>query len=63
VLSASADQASMLIALQGQRGTDPEDLKFITATLRVEFGKSADGQWKVSNLVVLKKPQMNTPGQ
>jgi Mce-associated membrane protein len=63
VLSASADQASMLIALQGLRGTDPEDLKFITATLRVEFGKSADGQWKVSNLVVLKKPQMNTPGQ
>lgn len=63
VLSAAAEQASMLIALQGQRGTDPKDLKFITATLRVEFEKAADGQWKVANLVVLKKPQMNAPGQ
>jgi Mce-associated membrane protein len=63
VLSATAEQASMLIALQGQRGTDPKDLKFITATLRVEFEKAADGQWKVANLVVLKKPQMNAPGQ
>ncbi len=63
VLSATADKAAMLIALQGQRGTDPKDLKFITATLRVEFEKSGDGQWKVANLIVLKKPQMNTGGQ
>lgn len=63
VLSATAQKASMLVALQGQRGTDPKDLKFITATLRVEFEKSADGQWKVANLIVLKKPQMNVPGQ
>jgi len=63
VLSASADQAAMLIAMQGQRGTDPKDLKFITATLRVDFEKSGDGQWKVANLIVLKKPQMNVNGQ
>jgi len=63
VLSSTADKASMLIALQGQRGTDPKDLKFITATLRVEFERAADGQWKVANLIVLKKPQMNVPGQ
>jgi Mce-associated membrane protein len=63
VLSSTANEASMLVALQGQRGTDPKDLKFITATLRVEFDKSADGQWKVANLIVLKKPQMNVPGQ
>ena len=63
VLSASANQAAMLIAMQGQRGTDPKDLKFITATLRVDFEKSDDGQWKVANLIVLKKPQMNVPGQ
>lgn len=63
VLSASANKASMLVALQGQRGTDPKDLKFITATLRVEFEKSSDDQWKVANLIVLKKPQMNVPGQ
>lgn len=44
----------MLVALQGQRGTDPKDLKFITATVRVDFRK-ADGQWRVGNLTVLKK--------
>lgn len=63
VLSASANQAAMLVAMQGQRGTDPKDLKFITATLRVDFEKSDDGQWKVANLIVLKKPQMNVGGQ
>ena len=63
VLSASANQAAMLVAMQGQRGTDPKDLKFITATLRVEFEKSGDGQWKVANLIVLKRPLMNVPGQ
>ena len=63
VLSASSNRAAMLIAMQGQRGTDPKDLKFITATLRVEFEKSGDGQWKVANLIVLKKPQMNLGGR
>ena len=63
VLSASSNQAAMLVAMQGQRGTDPKDLKFITATLRVDFEKSGDGQWKVANLVVLKRPLMNVPGR
>jgi len=54
---------SMLLAMQGQRGTDPKDLKFITATVRVDFDRSRDGQWRVANLTVLKKPQMNTAGQ
>ena len=62
VLSAEP-KASMLLALQGQRGTDPEDLKFITATVRVEFEKSADGSWRVANLTVLKKPNMNGAGR
>ncbi|MET0473415.1 MAG: RDD family protein [Mycobacterium sp.] len=57
------EQASMLMAMQGQRGTNPEDLKFITATVRVDFDKSPDGQWRVANLTVLKKPQMNQAGQ
>ena len=30
----TADHMSMLLAMQGQRGTDPKDLKFITATVR-----------------------------
>lgn len=59
----TADQASMLLAMQGQRGTNPEDLKFINATVRVNFDKSPDGQWRVANLTVLKKPQMNQAGQ
>jgi Mce-associated membrane protein len=58
VLSASPDRASMLLAMQGQRGIDPKDLKFITATVRADFEKSRDGRWRVSNLTVLKKPQM-----
>ena len=63
VLSATPERASMLLAMQGQRGTDPKDLKFITATVRVDFDKSRDGQWRVASLTVLKKPQMNQGGQ
>lgn len=59
----TARSASMLVALQGQRGTDPKDLKFITATLRVDFEKSREGQWRIANLTVLKRPAMNAPGQ
>jgi Mce-associated membrane protein len=57
------DRASMLVALQGQRGTGANDLKFITATVRADFDKSSDGQWRVANLTVLKKPLMNQAGQ
>jgi Mce-associated membrane protein len=63
VLSASPDQATMLIALQGQRGEDPKNLKFITATVQVNYERSADGHWRVANLTVLKKPQTNVPAQ
>ena len=63
VLSATPQHASMLLAMQGQRGVDPKDLKFITATVRVDFDKQGDGQWRVANLIVLKKPQMNGAGQ
>jgi Mce-associated membrane protein len=63
VLSATPEHASMLMAMQGQRGTDPSQLKFITATVRVDFDKSRDGQWRVANLIVLKKPQMKQAGQ
>lgn len=57
------DRVSMLLAMQGQRGTTPENMKFITATVQVEFDKSTDGQWRVANLTVLKKPLMNQAGQ
>ena len=38
-----ADKAAMLLAMQGQRGTDAKDLRFITATVRVDFEKSGEG--------------------
>jgi Mce-associated membrane protein len=63
VLSADPAHASMLLAMQGQRGVDAKDLKFITATVRVDFEKSHGGQWRIANLTVLKKPQMNQAGQ
>lgn len=57
------DHAAMLLAMQGQRGNNPDDMKFITATVVVNFDKSSDGQWRVANLTVLKKPLMNQAGQ
>lgn len=63
VLSATPEAASMLMAMQGQRGVNPQDLKFITATVRVDFDKTSDGHWRIANLTVLKKPQMNQAGQ
>lgn len=62
VLSASADRATMLLLMQGQRGTAPQQ-RFITATVRVDFEKSADGQWRVANLSVLAKPHPNGSGK
>ena len=56
VLSSTTDRAAMLLALQGQRGSDPNSLKFITATVRADFEKSKDGRWQVAVLTVLKKP-------
>jgi Mce-associated membrane protein len=63
VLSAQADRAAMLLAMQGQRGTNPQDLRFITATVRVDFDKSRDGKWRVASLSVLKKPLMEAAPQ
>jgi Mce-associated membrane protein len=56
------DRAAMLVALQGQRGANQNDLKFITATVRADFEK-IDGRWRVGSLTVLKKPQTNARGQ
>lgn len=55
VLSVSQDRAAILLALQGQRGSDSNSLKFITATVRADFEK-ASGRWQVAGLTVLKKP-------
>jgi Mce-associated membrane protein len=58
VLSAAPDRASMLLAMQGQRGDDPNTLRFITATVRADFEKSRSGDWRVADLTVLKKPNV-----
>jgi Mce-associated membrane protein len=63
VTDVSADRATMLVALQGQRGSTPEDLRFITATVLVDFDKAGDGKWKVASLTVLKKPLMGQEPQ
>lgn len=55
VLSVEPERAAMLLALQGQRGANPNDLKFITATVRVDFERTGDN-WRVANLQVLKRP-------
>lgn len=59
---ATKNKAAMLFAMQGQRGVDPKDLKFITATVRVDFLK-VDGQWQADNLTVLKQPLLSGAGQ
>lgn len=59
VLSSTTDRAVMLILLQGQRGSGPKQ-RLITATVRVDFEKSASGQWQVANVSVLARPN---PGQ
>ena len=63
VTNVSADKATMLLAMQGQRGADPNDLRFITATVLVDFDKSRDGKWQVASLSVLKKPYMGEAPQ
>lgn len=51
---ATARAASMLLALQGRRGADPADRKFISATVRADFDKGPDGHWRVAKLTFLK---------
>lgn len=51
----TTNSASMLLAMQGQRGSDPNAMRFITATVRADFVKTGD-QWQVQNLSVLTKP-------
>ena len=63
VLSVDTTRATMLLFLQGQRQAQQQDLKFITATARVTFAKSAEGEWRVSDLAVLPAPVLGKGGQ
>jgi Mce-associated membrane protein len=64
VLNVSPDRASMLLLMQGQRGAgNPPQQRFITATVRAGFEKSATGQWRVAEITVLAKPQTTNGGK
>jgi Mce-associated membrane protein len=63
VLSVSTDRAAMLMMLQGQRTASQQQQRFISATVRVNFEKSTQGQWRVADMTVLTKPYANGPAR
>ncbi len=56
VLEAAPDRATMLMFLQGRRGAAPDE-RYISATVRVVFGKGGDNRWRVDDLTVLTRPK------
>lgn len=55
VVSVTPDRATMLLFMQGQRQASQEQVRFITATARVNFEKHAD-KWLLADLTVLQRP-------
>ena len=60
--SATPDRASMLLFLRGERGLASEQ-RYITATVRVSFAKTANGRWRVDDLTVVTKPKPAAGGK
>jgi Mce-associated membrane protein len=56
IQSATPDRATMLVFMQGRRGTGPDE-RSISATVRVSFAKGADNHWRVDDLTVVTKPK------
>ncbi|MBV8861968.1 MAG: RDD family protein [Mycobacterium sp.] len=56
VLSAARNRATMLLFLQGHRG-DGNQQRPISATVRVSFVKTNNGDWLVDDLNVVTKPK------
>lgn len=56
VLSATRNQATMLLFMQGHRGGGDQQ-RFITATVQVSFVKGKNGNWLVDELTVVTKPK------
>lgn len=52
IQSATPDRATMLLFLQGRRGTAPNE-RYISATMQVDFAKGGDGRWRVDDLIPL----------
>jgi len=56
VLSATPNQATMLLFMQGHRSGGDQQ-RFITATVQVSFVKGKNGNWLVDELSVVTKPK------
>lgn len=56
VQSATPGHATMLVFMQGRRGVPPEE-RYITATVRANFAKDGNAQWRIDRLTVLAKPK------
>jgi Mce-associated membrane protein len=56
IQSATPDRATMLLFMQGRRGSAPDE-RYISATVRVSFAKDRDNHWRVDDLTVLTKPK------
>lgn len=57
VLAATADRATMLLFLQGQRGAPPTQ-RDIAASVRVTFVKSDRAGWRVDDVAVVTEPHV-----
>ncbi|WP_406813141.1 RDD family protein [Mycobacterium sp. M23085] len=60
--AAGPDRATMLLFMQGRRGTGPEQ-RYISATVRVNFAKGSGNAWRVDDLNVLTKPKQPGGGK
>lgn len=56
VLASTADRATMLVFLQGQRGAPPNQ-RYITASVRATFVGSGAARWRVDDLAVVTEPE------
>ena len=56
VLAATANRATMLMFLQGERGAPP-DQRYLTASVRVSFVKPGASGWRVDDLAIVTQPQ------
>lgn len=54
--TAAPNRATMLLFMQGRRGAAPE-VRYISATVRVNFAKHGGNGWRVDDLTVLSKPK------
>ena len=56
IQSATPDRATMLVFMHGRRGDGPE-IRYITASVRVNFVKGADDRWRIDDLTPVTKPK------